>query len=725
MEALECGAASLAMILAYYKRYIPLEQLRVDCGVSRDGSKASNLVKAARFHGMEAKGYRYSVEKLQSLKELPAIIHWEFNHFVVLDGFKKGKAVINDPASGIVEVPIEEFEKSFTGVVIVITPSKEFQTFGKPKSIWRFFAKYMVTYRSAFFAVFLCGFFIAFLGIFIPIFSKVFMDYVLLSSKEEWMNYLLKAMLVILAMLFLLKMMLAILLYRAKQVMGLHTSITFLLYTLCLPVSFYQQRSAGDIGARYMDNEVVTTLLFERLFPVFIDVFMAIIYFIVLFLLNPYMSLWAFLVMLIQIIIMKVMAEKNQIQSKNISRDEGKYLSAATAGISMIETIKASGAEEGYFRKIAGYLTKYHNSKTKLQTRLLVTNFLPELLYELCNAFLLITGVYYILDGEITIGLFIAFQGFLTQFLSPIGAVLEAGNELQEVTSKLERIEDVLNYPTDVTLLVDRSMDIMIDNNTDKTVKTKLLTEQNKDQSYQRLTGKIEFQQICFAYGSLSQPFIENFNLTIQPGQMIAFVGGSGSGKSTIANLITGIFHLRSGCILFDGKEQKEIDRYVFTQNVSIVNQTISIFRDSIRNNLTLWDYSVKEQVLIDACKAAGIYEDIMMRSEGFDYMLTEGGKNLSGGQRQRLEIARALIKNPSILILDEATSALDPPTERKIMNTVKAMEITCIIIAHRLSTIRSADKIIMLEHGHIVEIGTHESLLKAQGAYACLVQSE
>jgi len=715
MEALECGAASLAMILAYYKRYIPLEQLRVDCGISRDGSKASNLVKAARFHGMEAKGYRYSIEKIQSLKTFPVIIHWEFNHFVVLDGFKRGRAVINDPASGIVEVPIEEFEKSFTGVTIVMKPTKDFEPFGKPKSIWSFLGNYIAIYKSAFLAILLCGFLIALLGIATPVFSKVFMDYVLLSSAEEWMNYLLKAMLIVLAMLFFLKMLLALLLYRAKQVMGLHTNVAFLLHTLCLPVSFYQQRSPGDISARQMDNEVVTTLLFERLLPVLIDVFMAIIYFVILLILNPLMSLIAFLVMLTQMITMKVMAEKNQIESKNISRDEGKYISAAMSGVSMIETIKASGAEEGYFRKIAGYLTKYHNSKTKLQTRMLITNFLPELLNQLCNAFILITGVYYILDGDITIGLLMAFQGFLAQFLSPISAVLEAGNELQEVTSKLERMEDVLNYSTDVELSVHENTDTSTDTN----------AEQLADIKYERLTGKLEFQKICFAYGPLSPPFIENFSMVIEPGQMVAFVGGSGSGKSTIANLIIGIFSLRSGSILFDGKERQEIDRYVFTQNVSIVNQTISIFHDSIRNNLTLWDNSIEEQVLIDACKSAGIYEDIMMRPEGLDYVLTEGGKNLSGGQRQRLEIARALIKNPSILILDEATSALDPPTEKRIMDTVKKMKITCIIIAHRLSTIRSADKIIMLEQGHIIEMGTHESLLKAEGAYARLVQSE
>lgn len=704
MEALECGAASLAMVLAYYKRFVPLEQLRVDCGVSRDGSKASNILKAAQYHGMRVKGYRYSVEKVRSLQTLPAIIHWDFNHFVVLDGFKKDKAVINDPASGVVEVSMEEFEKSFTGVTLVMEPDEDFEPFGKPKSVWDFLGKYIKKYRGGLVGILLCGLLIAILGAFTPIFSKIFMDYVLLSNAEEWMNYLWHGMLILLVLLFLIKMLLSALLFRAKLTMGIQMNMEFIWHALRLPVEFFHQRSPGDISSRQMDNDEVTLVLFEKLAPIVIDVLMAVLYFAILWILNPWMALLAFGAMLVQFLVMYLMSEKNQMESKNISRDEGKYIGAAMSGISMIETIKSSGAEEAYFRKIAGYLAKYNNSRTNLQIRLLVTDFLPKMVTELCNSFILILGIYYILSGDITIGLLLAFQGFLSQFLSPVGAVLSAGSEIQQVTSKLERIDDVFQYPVDVELDIEAEDALSV-------------------QNYERLTGKLEFQDICFAYGRLSPLFIENFNLTVKPGEIIALVGGSGSGKSTIANLIMGLYPLRSGKILFDGKERKDIDRYVFTQSVGIVNQSISIFKDTVRNNLTLWDQNVSEHILIDACKAAGIYEDIMMRPEGLDYMLTEGGRNLSGGQRQRIEIARAFIKQPSLLILDEATSALDPPTERKVMDAVRKKGITCVIIAHRLSTVRGADQIIMLEHGKVVEKGNHDTLMAADGAYASLVK--
>ncbi len=703
MEALECGAASLAMVLAYYGRFIPLEQLRMDCGVSRDGSKASNILAAAKFHGMEAKGYRYTVDALKKLTAFPVIIHWNFNHFVVLDGFRGNKAVINDPAGGVVEVPMEEFEQSFTGVTLVMEPGEQFERCGKKKNVWDFLGRYIGKYKKSIFFILLCSLLITLLGVLSPVFSRIFMDYILLQQASEWMPYLMGGMLSVAAVLLLLHMIQAAVIFRAGRAVGMQMNARFMWHALHLPVEFFGQRSPGDISGRQSDNEEVTDLLFRRIAPTAVNVLMAALYFAVLALLNLPMAMVALAAVVLQFAVMRRMSERNQMESKKISRDEGKYAGAAVSGIAMIETIKASGSEEGYFQKITGYLAKYNNSKTAFQMRMLAAEFLPELLSNICDSLLLIMGIYYILDGRITIGLLLAFQGFFGQFLAPVGAFMEMGSEMQQVTAKLERIDDVLNYPADVPEEMDW----------------------DQDGTYERLEGRLEFCDVCFAYGRLSPLFIDNFNLVIEPGQTVALVGGSGSGKSTLASLITGIYVQRSGRILFDGQERTEINRYVFTQSVGLVNQTISLFNDTVRNNLTLWDDSVEEKDIVEACRLAEIFDDIMQKPEGLDYMLTEGGKNLSGGQRQRLEIARALIKMPSVLILDEATSALDPVTEKKVMDALKKRHITSILIAHRLSTVRHADQIIMLDHGHIAETGTHDSLMAENGAYAALVKSE
>lgn len=710
MEALECGAASLGMVLAYYGRYIPLEQLRADCGVSRDGSKAGNILAAARFHGMEARGFCCSVGQIKKMQVFPIIIHWNFNHFVVLDGICGEKAVINDPAGGIVEVSMEEFEQSFTGIALTMEPGEGFERFGKKKNVWDFLGDYIRKYRKIMLLILLSGFLISVLGVTTPIFSRIFMDYVLLGSATEWMPYLTGGMLAVAAMLFFIKVISSTLMFRAKQAVGMQMNARFMWHALHLPVEFFAQRSPGDISGRQADNEIVAESLFQKAAPVLLEVLMAVLYFAVLAVLNLPMALVALAAVILQFALLKGMSVKNQTESRKISRDEGKYTGAAMSGISMIETIKASGSEKGYFQKITGYLAKYNNSRVMLRTRMLTVEFLPELLSQLCDAFLLIMGIYYILDGQITIGLLLAFQGFSGQFLAPAGTVLEIGSDIQQTVSKLERINDVLDYPADVPEDMDWDSVKIAD---------------KKDRRQERLEGRLEFRDVCFAYGRLSPLFIENFSLMIEPGQTIALVGGSGSGKSTLASLVTGLYSPRSGAILFDGRTREETDRYLFTQSVGIVNQTISLFNDTVRNNLTLWDDSVEEPAIVEACRLAEVFDDIMQHPEGLDYMLAEGGRNLSGGQRQRLEIARALIKMPSILILDEATSALDPVTEKKVMNALKKRRITSIFIAHRLSTVRHADRIIMLDHGHVAETGTHESLMKENGAYASLVRSE
>lgn len=704
MEALECGAASLGMILATYGRFIPLEQLRVDCGVSRDGSNAKNIAIAGKHHGMKVKAFKSSTQTLMQKKDsFPMIIHWNFNHFVVLVGFEKNYAIINDPAIGRTRVELEVFETSFTGVTITFEPGEDFEPAGKPKSVFGFLKKQMAGYRLDSVVLCLTGLMIVLLGMTIPIFTRIFTDYILLEHSGNWMKILVYAMTAVICLTFGLEVFESALLNLMKGKMTVELCMEFLWHTLTLPVTFFGQRAPGDISNRQMDNDEVADIWFDKILPAAVSGVMAVIYLVILVYYDVLMAGIVVCIILVNFFTARMIARWNENDNKAMARDEGKLVGTAMAGISMIETIKASGSEEGYFRKIAGYQAKYDNTRQRLDSRNAVMSVLPKLLSDLCGASILMIGVFHIMSGSFTIGLLLAFQGFYHAFMDPVEQVLGVLDDIHKVTGKMERIEDVKAYPSDTGM--------------DGVRKEGLYKE--------KLTGQIDLKHISFGYSPLAAPLIEDFSLHLGPGEMVALVGGSGSGKSTIANLITGLYEVRAGEILYDGKKRSEIDRYAFVNSISIVDQNIVIFQDTVRNNITLWNPAIEEQKIVRACKEAGIYDDIMKHPQGLDYLLTEGGGNLSGGQRQRIEIARALVTDPSILILDEATSALDPVTEQQVMNAIKKRQITCLIVAHRLSTIRDADQIIVLEQGRQMERGNHETLKGTGGVYAKLIQSE
>lgn len=703
MEALECGAASLAMILAYYKKYIPLERLRSDCNVSRDGSTAKYINLAAKYHGLEAKGFKMSVEKLKAETEFPVIIHWNFNHFVVLCGFKGDKAVINDPASGKNYIEMEEFDRSFTGIVLKFKPSENFEPGGKPKSTMTFLKKRLSGSISALSIIMVLGLVISILSLIKPIFYKIFTDNILIGKSPEWMSVILTGMGVVLVVSFIAESVRNILLAKVQAKMSISASSSFFWHILHLPVDFFSQRFAGDIAIRQQSNNVIAAALCNQLAPIVLNLVMIGIYLFIMLYYNTPMALVAVVMAVINMAVMNVVLKQNENAAKSMQRDAGKVAGIEVAAVSMIETIKASGAEYGFFEKISGYRTKYNNSVVSLRRRNAFMGIVPELLSGLCTGVILIMGVFFIFNGELTIGALMAFQSFVDLFLSPVNSLTNAMQDFQEVRGDIERVDDVLNYPTDVSDEIEFS----------------------KEADYEKLTGKVEIKELAFAYSTLAPALIENFSLKVEKGQMVALVGGSGSGKSTIAKVISGLYVPRSGEVLFDNIPLKEVDRYVFTNSVAVVDQNISLFTGTIKENISMWDSTISEETMVSACKDACIHDDIMKLADGYDSLVAEGGSNFSGGQRQRLEIARAFVVNPAIMILDEATSALDPMTEKEVMEAVKRRNITCFVIAHRLSTIRDADEIIMLEYGKVVERGTHEQLIEQDGKYAKLVRSE
>ncbi len=704
LEALECGAASLAMVMAYYGKWTPLEQVRSDCGVSRDGSKAKNIYLAAEAYGFDVKAYRKSPESLRQNGQFPCIIHWNMNHFVVLDGFRGKWVYLNDPARGAVKVSWEEFDRSFTGIVIALVPSKNFKPDGKRESTIDFARKRLIGAGMAAAFVMVTTAITYLFGIVNSVTSRIFMDRLLTGVNRDWL-YPFISMMVFLAVIQLaVQWAQSIYSLKINGKMAAIGSAGYMWKTLRLPMEFFSQRLAGDIQSRLALNASIAGTLINTFAPLLLNSVMMLFYLVLMIKQSPVLTLVGLTTLIVDIFVSRLASEQRVNISRVQMRDSGKLESATVTGIEMIETIKASGAENGFFQKWAGYQASVNAQNVKATKTNQLWGVILAFFSAAANYAVLILGVRMVMDGNFSLGAVLMFQGFLSAFLSPAMSLIGAGQTIQEMRTQMERVEDVMAYPDDEAVKENRDAEV---------------------QDLSKLRGNVELKNVTFGYSKLEEPLIRDFSLSIKTGERVAIVGASGCGKSTLSKLVSGLYSPWSGEILFDGKPRGAYPRDIMTGSLAVVDQDIILFEDSIENNIKMWDDSIQSFEVIMAARDAQLHDDIMKLAGGYQHKLTSGGRDLSGGQRQRMEIARVLAQDPTIIILDEATSALDAKTEYDVVRSIKERGITCIVIAHRLSTVRDCDEIIVLDHGKAVERGTHDELMKLGGAYAELVSNE
>lgn len=695
METVECGAAALSMLLAYHGKWLSIEQLRTDCGVSRDGSNARNIVLAARSHGMDAHGWHADIDDLPALA--PAIIHWNYNHFVVFKGFDRGLAFINDPSMGSMAVSMKDFRRSYTGVAITATPGADFKPQGHQTSILHYVRENIRGVKDAFIFTLVMGLLMSFAGMVYPLFSQIFLDSIITGKNDEWTIPFFFGIACLVVFNFLLALLDNVYGRRFAGSMSIKGNTRFLWHALNLPIEFFAQRYVGDIVQRQSLNEHITTTLVRILAPYAVNVALLVVYVIVMAQYSLLLTIVGISVVALNIYTVAAERELRTNLARALEQSKGRFYGITMSCVDNIESIKAAGAERGFFEFWSGNFARRNNQEVAFQKR----PFWPFVFGHFANSFILILGAALILEGQFSIGMLMAFQGFMAEFMKPAMGLMEGSTTVLELRSQMERIDDVMAYPTE--------QDTAAGNGQSGNVK---------------LGGKIEMRNVTFGYSTSAEPLIRDFSMTLLPGKSVAIVGASGCGKSTIAKLVTGLYKPWSGEILFDDRDSSEVTRGEFVNSVACIDQNVVLFDDTIAENIKMWDHSIEDFTMTMACIDAGIRDDIISRPRGFNTRLVKGGGNFSGGQRQRFEIATALAREPVILILDEATSALDTVMESEVMQSIRQCGASTIVIAHRLSTIRDCDEIIVMDKGRIVQRGTHDELIAQPGAYAELIRN-
>ncbi|WP_346776707.1 NHLP family bacteriocin export ABC transporter peptidase/permease/ATPase subunit [Streptomyces sp. HNM0574] len=703
MEAVECGAASLAMVLGHYGKHVPLEELRIACGVSRDGSRASNLLKAARSYGLRAKGMQMEPAALAEVRA-PAILFWEFNHYVVYDGmghrFGRRGVHVNDPDKGRRFVPMEDFDTSFTGVVLTFEPEDGFRRGGRKPGVLGAMPTRLRGTTGTLLTALLASLLLVAVGAAVPALSRTYIDMFLIGDQTSLLGVLFASMAAMVVLTAALTGLQQANLLRGRIISSTLSSAKFFRHLLRLPVTFFAQRSPADLVQRLQSNDTVAEILARDLAAACVDAVVVVLYAFLLWTYDPQLTVVGVLIALLNVVAMRIVMRLRATGTQKLRADTARLTNTSYSGLQLIETMKATGGENGYFRRWAGQHATTLEGQQKLGVPSAALAVVAPTLAALNSAMILLIGGMRAVEGHISVGLLVAFQALVTSFTTPITRLNSVAGRIQDFAADVARLKDVENFPVD-----------------------SLYTRDEPESSTRRLTGHVALENITFGYSPLDKPLLTGFSLTVGPGQQVALVGGSGSGKSTVSRLISGLYSPWEGTIRIDGQRLEDIPRGALAASVSFVDQDVFLFEGTVRDNVALWDPSIPDEAVVTALRDACILDTLSKRPGGIHSRVEQDGRNFSGGQRQRLEIARALVRRPSILVLDEVTSALDAETEQVIIDNLRRRGCACVVIAHRLSTVRDSDEIVVLDHGTVVERGGHEELVAAGGAYAELVK--
>ncbi len=695
LENTECGAASLSIVLQHHGRYVPLTQLRQLCGVSRDGSDAANLILAAQSLGFIAKGYKKGLAALAKVKP-PAIVFWEFNHFLVFEGFVGDRVALNDPALGPRTVSLEEFDTSYTGITLVLEPGPAFERGGRAPSVWPIVWRRLGSEPLGVGFVLLAGLLLILPKLVMPIFAQIYMDDIIGNGLSSWLKPMLWAMALTIAAQALIQQLQLFGSRSLEKRLTRRFAAQFEHQVLALPESYYSQRYAADVASRMQSNRSIATFIGERLIPMVTGLVLLGFYLILTLLYSPLLGLIVAITTGVNALVVAFNLRVQKDANLKLQKDAAKAQAVVVGAIRNIETVKASAVETDIFQRFAGYQTRLLNTVQGLALLNARIRVIPGAMTTFNEIAILLVGFWLVIQGQLTLGMLLAAQTITLSLKGEIESVIGFVQSLPQFEAEVLRLEDVLEQPRDPVL-------------------TQAPPLHSWGERRARLSGAITIDNLSFGYVPIKPPLIAELSMRIEPGQRIAFVGGSGSGKSTVSRLIAGLYQPTAGAILYDGLPLAAIPRQVAVSSLAMVQQEITLYGCSVRDNLTLWNPQINDAELHQACADAQVLDTVLALPEGFETVLREGGSNLSGGQRQRLEIARALVQNPSILVLDEATSALDPSSEQLVDQALRRRGCTQIIVAHRLSTIRDADLIVVLDAGRVVQQGRHEELMKAE----------